>query len=124
MATTQKKGGSRAAQPGASKGGSRTASGRGSAKKATKPAAKSSAAGRSKQTVTGKNSTPAPKPIRREVGAIVCFVLALWLGFGYFDNSPAVAVVCGLVKGLIGYGFWLAPPALLFCTYVLALHRG
>ncbi len=108
MATTQKRGGSRAAKP-ASKSGSRAASGR-----SAKPSAGK----------TGKKAAPAAKPIRREVGALVCFVLALWLGFGYFDHSPAVVIVCGLVKGVVGYGFWLIPPALLFCTYILALHRG
>ena len=116
MATTQKKGGSRAAKP-ASRKGSRAASGSAS-KSASGRSAKPGAAG------TGKKTASAAKPIRREVGALVCFVLALWLGFGYFDNSPAVVVVCGLVKGLVGYGFWLAPPALLFCAYILAFHRG
>ena len=30
----------------------------------------------------------------------------------------------GLVKGLVGYGFWLVPPALLLGAYILAFHRG
>lgn len=28
------------------------------------------------------------------------------------------------MKGLIGYGFWLVPPALLLASYILAFHRG
>lgn len=31
---------------------------------------------------------------------------------------------CGLIKGLLGYGFWLMPPALLWGAYILAFHRG
>ena len=113
MATTQKKGGSRAAKPAAKSG-------------AKKASTKRTDTGSAKRTAeeNGKKKTAATKPIRREVWALICFVLALWIGFGYVDRSPAVVLVCGLVKGIFGYGFWLVPPALLFCTYILAFHRG
>ena len=44
---------------------------------------------------------------------------------GYFHiEALFINFFCGLVKGLIGYGFWLVPPALLLASYILAFHRG
>jgi len=83
-----------------------------------------------KQNTTRENTkkrtdTPAPRPFRREVGAVVCLLLAIFASFGYF-NMDAIFInfFCGLMKGLIGYGFWLVPPALLLGAYILGLHRG
>ena len=98
MAATQKKsaGGRRTASP-----GTRTAS-RGARSKA-----------------------PAPKPVRREVGALVCLLLAIFSAFGYFHiEALFIDVFCGLVRGLIGYGFWLLPPMLLVSAGILTFHRG
>lgn len=72
-----------------------------------------------------KKSAPAPKPIRREVGAAVCLLLALFSAFGYFHiEALFIDFFCGAVKGLFGYGFWLVPPMLLASSIVLAFHRG
>ncbi len=66
-----------------------------------------------------------PKPFRREVGAVVCLLLAFFAAFGYFDvHALFIDFFVGLLKGLFGYGFWLAPPALLIAAYVLGFHRG
>ena len=112
MATTQKKkGGSRAA----SSGGRRTAS--------------SSSSSRSRSSTSGSRKKqppqPAHRPFRREIGAVACLLLALFSALGYFHiEALFIDFFCGLVKGLIGYGFWLVPPALLLTSYILAFHRG
>ena len=94
MATAQKK----------STGGKRTASSSG---KRTGTSGKSASAGR-------KKAASQPKPIRREVGAAVCFLLAIFAAFGYFNvHAIFIDFFCGIAKGMIGYGFWLVPPMLL-----------
>ena len=67
----------------------------------------------------------APRPIRREVGAVVCLLLAIFSAFGYFHiQAIFIDFFCGLVKGLIGYGYWLLPPMLLVSSGILLFHRG
>ncbi|MGE4275715.1 MAG: DNA translocase FtsK 4TM domain-containing protein [Lawsonibacter sp.] len=109
MATTQKKTGGRSSGSAAS-GGKKT---------------KTSAASRPSRSAKGKTSAPAPRPFRREAGAVVCLLLAIFASFGYF-NMEAIFInfFCSLLKGLLGYGFWLVPPALLLGAYILAFHRG
>ncbi len=106
MATTQKKGGGQRA----STGGKRTASS--SRSNGSSP--------RSKQTKSAQH-----RPMRREIGAVVCLLLAVFGAFGYF-NVQAIFIdfFCGLLKGLLGYGFWLMPPALLLAAVILGFHRG
>ena len=65
------------------------------------------------------------RPIRREVGAAVCLVLALFSAFGYFHiEALFIDAFCALLKGLVGYGYYVVPPVLLVAFYVLAFHRG
>lgn len=80
----------------------------------------------SRSTQSGKKKAqPKPKPFRREVGAVVCLLLAFFAAFGYFDiHALFIDFFVGLLKGLFGYGFWLMPPALLAASYILAFHRG
>ena len=107
MATSQKRsGGSRA-----SSGGRRTSS-------ASK--GKSSSSRSRKQP-----PAPAHRPYRREVGAGICLLLAIFTLFGCFHiQALFINALCGLIKGLIGYGFWLMPAALLLASFILAFHRG
>ena len=71
------------------------------------------------------SAAPQPKPIRREVGAVVCLLLAFFAAFGYFNiKALFIDLFCSLLKGLFGYGFWLAPPMLAVASYILAFHRG
>ena len=100
MATTQKK----------TTGGSRAASGR---------------SGTASRSGGSRKKAPAPRPIRREVGAVVCLLLAIFSAFGYFHiQAIFIDFFCGLVKGLIGYGYWLLPPMLLVASGILLFHRG
>ena len=44
-------------------------------------------------------------------GAVACLLLAIFSAFGYFHiQAIFIDFFCGLVKGLIGYGYWLLPP--------------
>lgn len=72
-----------------------------------------------------RKKAPAPRPIRREVGAVACLLLAIFSAFGYFHiQAIFIDFFCGLVKGLIGYGYWLLPPMLLVASGILVFHRG
>ena len=63
--------------------------------------------------------------MRREIGAAVCLLLAVFGVLGFFQvKALFLDLFCGLLKGLLGYGFWLMPPALLLCSFILAFHRG
>lgn len=80
----------------------------------------------SKRTSTrGKASKAAQRPVRRGIGAVVCLLLAFFAVFGYFEvDALFIDFYCAGLKGILGYGFWLAPPVLLLASYVLAFHRG
>ncbi|MFQ7855426.1 MAG: hypothetical protein ACLRIS_10120 [Flavonifractor plautii] len=42
---------------------------------------------------------------------MACLLLAIFSAFGYFHiQAIFIDFFCGLVKGLIGYGYWLLPP--------------
>lgn len=92
---------------------------------------KRAASGKGRTTASSSRSSgsrkkaPAPKPVRREVGAVVCLLLAIFSAFGYFHiQAIFIDFFCGLVKGLIGYGYWLLPPMLLVASGILLFHRG
>ena len=74
----------------------------------------------------GKKKQPEKRPIRREVGGLVCLLLALCVGVSYFTSEDAIlihALSVGL-KGLLGYGYWLMLAALGLASWVLLLHKG
>ena len=75
---------------------------------------------------SSRRSEPQKKPYRRELGALVCLLLALFGAIGYFktEDGAFIALFCNLLKGLCGYGFYLAPPMLLFSAVILLFHRG
>ena len=91
---------------------------------AKKPAAARGAG--AKNTKNAKNArNSAPRPIRREVGAVVCLFLAIFTAIGYFNvDALFIDIFCGFIKGLLGWGFYLFPPALLLAAIALAFHRG
>lgn len=76
-----------------------------------------------------KDNTPPPAPpappIRREVCAFVFLFLAVFTAVGMFNTDGAfIAYFTGLVKGLLGWGFWLVAPAFLFAAVILGFHKG
>ena len=111
MATSQKK-----------SGGKRSASSSSGGRRTTSSSSKSkSGSSRSRK----QPPAPAHRPFRREVGAGICLLLAIFTIFGCFHiQALFIDALCGLIKGLIGYGFWLMPAALLLSSFILAFHRG
>ena len=80
--------------------------------------------GQSRQTGRSPQKNPHP-PIRREVGGGVCLLLALCVVVSYFQADAIVLNLLGdLLKGLTGYGYWLAAPALALAGVNLLAHRG
>ena len=80
---------------------------------------------------SGKSSSrtaakkPQPRPIRREVGGVVCLVLALCVFVSYFGISAIfIDWLAVLIKGLLGYGYWLFGPALVLAGCILLFHHG
>ena len=102
-------------------------------KKSSASGAKRSTSGRSNsgrsstraQSASRRQAPPPPPPIRREVGAAVCVFLALFAALGYFGlEGLFINLLSNLLKGLVGYGYFIFPPALLVGAYILAFHRG
>ena len=80
--------------------------------------------GQSRQPSRSPQKNPRP-PIRREVGGGVCLLLALCVVVSYFQADAIVLNLLGdLLKGLTGYGYWLAAPALALAGVNLLAHRG
>lgn len=83
-----------------------------------------------KKAAPAKKSAPQPVtepvvPIRREVGAVIYLLLAMFVGISYFKHDGAFIVFFSdLVSGLIGWGYWLVAPAFLLIAIILAFHRG
>ena len=86
-----------------------------------------------KRTTTGKKATaggrraaaPKKRPIRREVGGVVCLVLALCIAFSYFQQGGwLLDQPAALCRGLVGYGYYTVAPVLLLVSYILLFHRG
>ena len=101
-------------------GGRRTASSSRTTGGSGKRTASRSSGGSRKRTSSsrsggrGRQSARTPRPIRRGVGAFLCFLLAVFALLSCFGiQTPFLDVLCGLAKGLIGYGFYLLPMALL-----------
>ncbi len=65
------------------------------------------------------------RPFRREVGGGVCLLLCLCLFVSYLGVSAIVLNwLAWLIKGLFGYGYWMAGPALLLAGLILLFHHG
>ena len=94
----------------------------------------------SKKTTKSKNSAPAKKrvtkqeammppepvvPIRREIGGVFFLFLTLVIIISYFKNEGAfVLFFSDLVKGFVGWGYWISAPVFLTISYILFFHKG
>ena len=97
-----------------------------SKKPAAKTAAKSSAPKRKSASKPQEITPPEPViPIRRELGAVMFLFLALFIGISYFRNEGAfVLFFSNLIKGLVGWGYWVTVPAFLLASFILFFHQG
>ena len=119
---------------GTSRSGTSSRSGKSSASRSGKSASSrsgsrtgksSSSRSRTSSARTTRRKKEQPKPLRREIGALVCLLLAIFAAFGYFKiDAVFITFFCNLLKGLFGYGFWFAPPMLLVSSGILMFHRG
>jgi len=84
----------------------------------------SGARGGSSSSVT--NSAYAARVARRRgIAAAVFFILAVFSFIGYWNTDGAfIGFFVGLVRNLIGHGFYAVPPVLLVCAVILTFHRG
>ena len=79
----------------------------------------------SKKTTGKRAAAPKKRPIRREVGGVVCLVLALCIAFSYFQQGGwLLDQPAALCRGLVGYGYYAVAPVLLLVSYILLFHRG
>ena len=88
-----------------------------------------------KKKTTGSSRSPSSgkrtakknqkRPIRREVAGAILLVLALCLGFSYFQSGAwLLDQPAKLCRSLFGWGYYLVAPALLLGSYILLFHRG
>ena len=93
-------------------------------KKTTAGGKKGSAAGkRSASASSGKKTKK--RPIRREVGGVICLLLALCTVVSYFQSEGwLIAFLPTLLKGLTGYGYYLWAFALCVAAYVQRCRHG
>ena len=67
---------------------------------------------------------PAP-PIRRELGAVVFLFLAVFVVISHYnEDGKFIVFFSNLIKGLIGWGFWVTVPAFLMAAVILGFHKG
>ncbi len=62
---------------------------------------------------------------RREIAAFVFLFLAIFSTLGLFGvKALFIDLLCALIQGMIGYGFYIMIPAFLLCTVILLRSRG
>ena len=85
----------------------------------------SRASGKRRASAKASASSAAKQPIRREVGAAVCLLVALLSSLGYFIRDGLfIQWLRDGLKGLFGYGYYIVPPVLVLAFFILAFHHG
>ena len=79
-----------------------------------------------RKKTAGKRSAPSTgRPIRREVWGVVLLLLTLCVLVGYFGvHAIFIDWFSILIKGLVGYGYWLTAPSFLLASLILLFHHG
>ncbi len=67
----------------------------------------------------------APAPLwQRNTGGALCFLLAVFAVLGVFQvEAVFIDLLSGFLGGLLGYGYYLMIPVLLWASYLLLFHR-
>ncbi len=82
-----------------------------------------SASGTRKPAVS--NNMPIGNPTKRAIGAVVCLCLGLFSFIGYFNvDAWFITYFCGFIKGIVGWGYYIFPPALIVCSFTLLLRKN
>ena len=72
-----------------------------------------------------KELSPSARTVRGLIWGILGIFLGAFCTVGYFHvDAVLVAPVCGFLKGVVGYGYYLLPPALIAAGVILLLSRG
>ena len=99
-------------------------------KKTTKKKSTASSTARkpSSSGSSAKRKAPAKAPAqpkRRELLSLLFFLAAIFMVISFFNtDGTLIQFISKLIKGLIGYGYWLTAPAFLFCAAILFFHHG
>ena len=81
----------------------------------------SNTSARSKNTKTKSR----PAPIRREVGAMICGLLAVFCALGLLGSEGSLLAFLAVAPGyFIGFGVYCLPVFLLAAAFMLLFHRG
>ena len=84
-----------------------------------------SAAGSKAKTKTAESTQPVRRSYAREIGGVICLLLALLTLIGCFNTDGwLIKAGCGLIKGLLGWGFYMFPLSLTASGVILLSHRG
>ena len=91
--------------------------------RATSATKRSSSAANKTQTRSAPPPAPAQQPVRREIWGVVFFFLAVLMVISHYNTDGAfIAFFSEFLKGLVGYGFWVVPPA--FFSAIMELAMG
>ena len=94
-------------------------------KKQTKTTKKTSTGSRAKKNEAAESAAAKKRPIRREVGAGICALLALCTLFAIFGHEAVILNwLWYFCRGLVGWGTNLLPILLIVAAVKLLFHRG
>ena len=78
-----------------------------------------------RKPAAGHAATLERRPIRRQVGCFVLLFLGLIAFVSYFQTDGwLVEIFRKVLMGLFGWGYYLAPAAILWGSVILGFHRG
>ena len=95
---------------------------------ASKNSSKSKNNSKSKANSKPVNTAPPEEPvlpIRRELCAVLFLFLAVFITISYFKPEGSfILFFANLIKGLVGWGYWLCAAVFLLVAVILGFHRG
>lgn len=95
---------------------------------ASKNSSKNKTNSKSKASSKPVNTAPPEEPvlpIRRELCAVLFLFLAVFIAISYFKPEGSfILFFANLIKGLVGWGYWLCAAVFLMVAVILGFHRG
>ena len=95
---------------------------------ASKNSSKSKTNSKGKANSKPVNTAPPEEPvlpIRRELCAVLFLFLAVFIAISYFKPEGSfILFFANLIKGLVGWGYWLCAAVFLMVAVILGFHRG
>ena len=79
--------------------------------------AKKQTKGTAAKKAPARPAAPAYDPSKRIIGGVICLFLSLFSFIGYANvDAWFITYFCGFIKGIVGWGYYLFPVALLICS--------